>query len=448
LSGNRTSEQIDTGMSQATFNNVNQLTSKTTGSGSMEFAGSLDKQATVTVGGNSATVNHQTTNFVGYTSVTSGTNVVPVVAKDYNNNSRTNKYQVVVTNNGVTKTITYDLNGNETNVVTATSTNSYQWDAMNRLVSVTSPTNQSLFTYDGLGRRVQIIEKTNGVAYATNKFIWDGVGLYEQRDNTGSTVTKRFFGEGEQINGTNYFFTRDHLGSVREMVNSIGAIQYRADYDPYGRLIPVQGTLAPDFLYAGMYYEAADGLNLTLYRAYSADLGRWLSRDPSGETSGLNLYDYVFNNPVKAIDFFGLGTWSYDVDNTPMPGISERAAIVVSYAMDSNEKKCCNSCIVKRAASGGIFSTDNDDPHPQPSGLDGVANSAPDQPGGLLGWGPSISPFFFHFTWTAICIDGPWAGKVLSQTSRAYQVIGWTGKFVGRPWPSGSPTVFFPRPSQ
>lgn len=95
------------------------------GTGQMLFAGSLSEQATVTVAGNSATVNHTTTNFTAYASVISGTNVIPITATDYNANSTTNIYQVVVTNNGVAETLTFDLNGNETSVVAATSTNSY-----------------------------------------------------------------------------------------------------------------------------------------------------------------------------------------------------------------------------------------------------------------------------------------------------------------------------------
>jgi len=334
--GNRTTEQIGTGtgtspvaVSQSTYNSDNQVTSRTETGGPMLFAGKLSEPATVTVAGNAAAINHQTTNFTGYASVANGTNVVPVIATSYSAQSVTNKYQVVVTNNGVAKTITFDLNGNETSVVTTTSTNTYQWDAANRLVSITGPTNQSLFTYDGLGRRMQIVEMTNGVAMSTNKFVWDGAALCEQR-NSANSVTKRFFNSGEQISGTNYFFTRDHLGSVREMVDSSGTIQARYSYDPYGRRTKISGSLDADFGYAGYYYHPPSGLYLTVLRAYDADLGRWLSRDPIAERGGLNLYGYVLNNPLNWLDPYGAcggssGGGSYQVTGGGSSGSYENA---------------------------------------------------------------------------------------------------------------------------
>jgi uncharacterized protein RhaS with RHS repeats len=50
---------------------------------------------------------------------------------------------------------------------------------------------------------------------------------------------------------------------------------------------------------------------LTYYRAYDASNARWLSRDPIGELSDINVYDYVRDNPLRLVDPYGLayGDW-------------------------------------------------------------------------------------------------------------------------------------------
>ena len=116
--------------------------------------------------------------------------------------------------------------------------------------------------------------------------------LSEERDGSNS-VTKRFYAQGEQIGATNYYYTGDHLGSIHEMIDSIGVIHARYDYDPYGQLIKVQGHLDSDFTYAGYYNHSPSRLYATLNRFYDSDLGRWLNRDPIAERAGINLYGYV-----------------------------------------------------------------------------------------------------------------------------------------------------------
>ena len=41
------------------------------------------------------------------------------------------------------------------------------------------------------------------------------------------------------------------------------------------------------------------------HRYYNPNLQRWLNRDPLGEAGGINLYDYVGNNPVNWVDSNG-----------------------------------------------------------------------------------------------------------------------------------------------
>src|SRR5207302_3997485 len=119
-------------------------------------------------------------------------------------------------------------------------------------------------------------------------------------------VTRRFYSQGEQIGAASYFYTRDHLGSIRELTDGSGVVQARYDYDPYGRRTKISGTLDAAFGFTGHYYHAPSNLSLALYRGYDSDLGRWLSRDPIGERGGVNLYSYVNNTVMNATDGDGL----------------------------------------------------------------------------------------------------------------------------------------------
>ncbi len=150
------------------------------------------------------------------------------------------------------------------------------------------------------------LQNTAQVVTSTKQFVWDGNTLAEERDAS-NNVTRRFYPQGEQIAGVSYFYTRDHLGSVREMVDTTGAVRARYDYNPYGTRTKVSGDLDASFGFTGHYYHAPSGLQLALYRAYDAYTGRWISRDPIGEEGGgPNLYAYVGNNPINLLDLLGL----------------------------------------------------------------------------------------------------------------------------------------------
>jgi len=135
--GNRASERVNAAVTGAAYNNVNELTGQTGGSGLLRFRGSVaEPVSNVTVAGSAATIDSGT-NFTGFATVQSGVNTVQVVAADYQGNVQANYYQVTVSS-GVSRSLTYDLNGNLMVISDATTIVSNVWDAANRLVAIYS----------------------------------------------------------------------------------------------------------------------------------------------------------------------------------------------------------------------------------------------------------------------------------------------------------------------
>jgi RHS repeat-associated protein len=297
---NRLTEQA--GTTSRGFNafsgSLNQLNSQTAG-GPLRVSGAVSAVSTVTVNGQNATPLGAATVFsTDLANPPPGNLGLTVVATTAGagSNSATATYHVNVGSGG-SRTFSYDSNGN----LMSDGIRSYTWDGADRLVTIFQSGNTTTFVYDGLGRRVR--EKLNGTVI--KQWIWAGTELVEERDGS-NAVTRRFYPQGEEINGVPYYYTRDHLGSVREMTDAAGNIRARYDYDPYGQTTKIAGDLEASFGFAGYYRHPGSGLYLTLYRAYDPNLARWLSRDPIGEDGGINLYAYVGNNPVNDVDPLGL----------------------------------------------------------------------------------------------------------------------------------------------
>ena len=106
----------------------------------------------------------------------------------------------------------------------------------------------------------------------------------------------------------------DHQGSIRDIVNSTGALIEHRDYTAYGamsRFNPdgTPDTSAFDFVFAFTGREWDEDVNLANHRArwYDPNAARFINQDPSGFAGGdANLYRYAANNPVIFVDPSGL----------------------------------------------------------------------------------------------------------------------------------------------
>jgi RHS repeat-associated protein len=243
---------------------------------------------------------------------------------------------------------TYDTNGNPTTL----GSTSYTWDAANRVLSYVSGTNESDFTYDGFSHLVRVVDKQNGSVVADKAYLWCGQSRCLQHDNTqtGSPVTKQYFTQGVLVGSTAYYYVTDVLGSIRQLVDASGNVQAQYDYDPYGNASKISGSVDSDIGYAGYFRHAASGLLFALYRAYDPAHARWLNRDPAGEAAGVNLYAYVYGNPVSYLD----PTGNFGVVGALIGG-GLGALLDVAYQLYNNggNFSCINLTQVAVAAGAG-----------------------------------------------------------------------------------------------
>jgi RHS repeat-associated protein len=193
--------------------------------------------------------------------------------------------------------MTYDADGN----TLSDGTNTYVWDARNRLVSADN--NGAVFSYDPLGRRVA---KT--ILSTSTNFLYDGANPVQELNGATPTANLLTGGIDERFTRTDasgtYDYLTDALGSTVALTDSTGASQVQYSYAPYGAM-SITGTTTNSYAYTGREF---DGLGINYYRAryYNPATGRFLSEDPLGFEGGINKYAYAGNNPINFRDPSGL----------------------------------------------------------------------------------------------------------------------------------------------
>ncbi len=295
--GNRISREVDGTLTKETPNALNQLVQRG-GGGMVRVSGTLSEAAKVTVNGLAARMVDATT-FEGEISAQPGDNTFAVSAVDGNGNTANKSYRTYVFN-ATPQEFSYDLVGN----LISDERRTLEWDAENRLVAIDYlDGRRTEMAYDGLGRRVRIVEKSGATETSHKRFLWCDMAICEERD-AANTTTKRFYSQGVEVGVAKYFYGRDHLGSVRTIVNASGVLVGRVDYDAWGRPTK-EGAFTPDFGYTGHYWHQPSALFLAPFRAYDPETARWLSRDPLKNAEmkeGPNLYAYCANEPVNRLD--------------------------------------------------------------------------------------------------------------------------------------------------
>jgi RHS repeat-associated protein len=240
------------------------------------------------------------------------------------------------------ESFTWSANGNQTgtgyttgtdNEQTASPGYTYTYDNAGEMMSETQTSTGNVWTYgyDFRGRMVTAVEKTSGgttlesVTY-TYDALDNRIGLDENSTQTwtlydrgspimdfsgsGSLTTRYLWGPTGIIarqtsGGTVSWYLADHIGTVRDIINSTGAIIDHVDFSAFGTVLgetsPSNGDRMTGF--AMLERDSVTGLNLAVYREENPATGRWDSQDPLGFAAReANLYEYAGNGPANAID--------------------------------------------------------------------------------------------------------------------------------------------------
>lgn len=173
-------------------------------------------------------------------------------------------------------------------------------------------------SYSARGKRVQKQSATQ-----TTKFLYD-FGKVLQETDGGGTTTHEYTSTTDQYGdllsaydgSSTSYYEHDALGSTDALINDAEAATDRYVYRAFGLDTHYQGTSSSPYTFVGekgYSRESEIDLYFVRDRYYDYAAGRWISEDPVGYQAGdVNLYRYVFNNPVKDIDPSGNALWLRD----------------------------------------------------------------------------------------------------------------------------------------
>lgn len=247
----------------------------------------------------------------------------------------------------LTRSYSYDANGNVISV-TGGRELSIGYDRATALpASVRTQGATIQFAYDGRGRRVAKLStaapKVYGYGTSPQPLVeWIGGA----KTPTGYIYGPAGLAAVIRSGAVNYVF-RDHERSPRVLCGTDGKITASFDYLPFGTIARQNGdgTLL-DRRFTGQEFDPETGLYNYKSRLYDADVGRFLSPDPSHQF--FSPYLYAANNPLSFVD----PTGQFAIIAALVEGLVDLIAVTATVGAETVEATTATTAAVTTLAEG------------------------------------------------------------------------------------------------
>ena len=183
-----------------------------------------------------------------------------------------------------------------------------EYDVLDNLSCITFNNGfKTKYVYDAGGSKLKTIHE----ALTTNTTDYIGDFIFEDGKLSKYQFEGGYCSFDSNLNPTYHYYEKDHLGSIRMVVNENGTIEQVNHYYPFGG---VYGDLAYNSelqknKYIGKEFDHTSGLDWYDHgaRMYDAAKGSWDRMDKLAEKyNSINPYVYSINNPIKNLDLDGL----------------------------------------------------------------------------------------------------------------------------------------------
>ncbi len=271
------------------------------------------------------------------------------------------------TNNGTTKYIVYNNFGNPVkySVAGTSSEDNMAWSQGGKLKSGTYKNNVFAYKYDANGDRY--LKEVNG--NETKYYMEQGRIKAEDHEDKGLIYyTYDATGiAGMVYNGSTYFFRKNVLGDVTEILSNSSTVVASYKYDAWGTTQITNSTSANlgslnPFRYRGYYQDDETGFYYLQTRFYDPAIRRFISADNpelaaqlAGVVGQLNPYAYCNNNPVMMTDPSGQGIFLTILIAALITGAVAGGAVGGTIAYNNAVQNGYSGWGVAGRTIGGIF---------------------------------------------------------------------------------------------